>query len=160
MTEKVSNFDEMRGDLARLDPFQLSRIPTFEPRRGPAVPSFITTEAGGGLLFMPVRGGPSDLVEAWLAAVGGEAGGNHTQNSLRAWLRKHPNRRSFTVLRHPLRRAWVAFTHLLGGAPAALRQQLRDMNRVALPPDERFSRLVPTSKPGFLPSFWIFCAAA
>ena len=156
MTEKVSNFDEMRGDLARLDPFQLSRIPTFEPRRGPAVPSFITTEAGGGLLFMPVRGGPSDLVEAWIAAAGGEAGGNHTQNSLRAWLRKHPNRRSFTVLRHPLRRAWVAFTHLLGGAPAALRQQLRDMNRVALPPDEALFALDPDEQARIFAEFLDF----
>ena len=136
MAEKVANFDAMQADLARLDPFQLSRIPTFEPRRGPSVPSFITSEAGGGLLFMPINGGPRDAVDEWLAATGQEIGGDHTQNTLRAWLRSHPGHRSFTVLRHPLHRAWTAFTHLLGAAPPELREQLRATHRVPLPPDE------------------------
>lgn len=136
MADKVSNFDQMSTDLARLDPFQLSRIPTFEPRRGPSVPSFITNEAGGGLLFMPIRGGPQDAVDGWLASIGGETGGNHTQNTLRGWLRAHPDHRSFTVLRHPLRRAWMAFTHLLGASPPELRAQLRSTHRVPLPEDE------------------------
>ncbi|WBU53140.1 hypothetical protein [Paracoccus sp. SCSIO 75233] len=140
MSEKVTNIDEMRSDLARLDPFGLSRIPTFEPRRGPAVPSFVATERGGGLIFMPVRGGPVSPVKDWLAA-GGALEGSFTQNTLKAWLRTHANHRSFTVLRHPLRRAWAAFSHLINGAPAELRQTLRDIHRVSLPEDEALPSL-------------------
>ena len=136
MTEKVTNFDEMQTDLARIDPFRLSRIPTFEPRRGPAVPGFIASEAGGGLLFMPVPAGPSDTVAGWLDAAEGSLQRDFTQNSLRQWLREHPRRRGFTVLRHPLHRAWDAFLHLLGGAPADLRRQLREIHRLPLPEDE------------------------
>lgn len=88
------------------------------------------------MLFMPVRGGPSDAVTAWMEAAGGELQRDFTQNSLRTWLREHPRHRSFTVLRHPLLRGWDAFRHLLGGAPAELRQQLRDTHRVPLPADD------------------------
>lgn len=146
MSEKVENFDEMQRELALLDPFRLSRIPTFEPRRGPAVPGFVTSEAGGGLLFMPVRGGPTQAVTDWLAAAGGEMARDHTQNSLRGWLRSHPRRRSFTVLRHPLHRAWAAFQHLLTRAPAEMRQQLRDIHRVPLPPDAELASLPPEAQ--------------
>ncbi len=136
MSEKVANFDEMKADLAAMDPFQLARIPTFEPQRGPAVPSFMTSDAGGGLLHMPVRGGPIDAVTRWLKAADTQIGRDHNQKSLRVWLRDHPRHRSFTVLRHPLRRAWAAFSHLLGGAPPELREQMREIHRVPLPPDD------------------------
>lgn len=135
MSEKVTNLAEMQADLAAMDPFQLSRIPTFEPSRGPAVPSFIAADAGGGLLYLPVRGGPQDAVLGWLSTVADKLERDFTQNSLRAWLREHPQHRSFTVLRHPLRRAWSAFTHLIGNAPPELRRQLRDTQRVSLPED-------------------------
>ncbi|NHF73585.1 hypothetical protein [Paracoccus xiamenensis] len=135
MSEKVTNIAEMQADLAAMDPFQLSRIPTFEPTRGPAVPSFVASDAGGGLLYLPVRGGPQDAVTGWLKAAGAELTRDFTQNSLRGWLREHPKHRSFTVLRHPLHRAWQAFTHLLAATSPELRQQMRDNQRVALPED-------------------------
>ncbi|AUH65342.1 hypothetical protein [Paracoccus zhejiangensis] len=134
MAEKVENIDEMQAALAAMDPFGLSRIPTFEPRRGPAVPSFLAAEAGAGLVFMPVRGGPSDALRDWLAGLGPMAG-DFTQNSLRQWKRAHPGHRSFTVLRHPLRRAWTAFRALTQGENAELRQLMRDLHRVPLPED-------------------------
>ncbi|SDD97955.1 hypothetical protein SAMN05421538_103166 [Paracoccus isoporae] len=140
MAEKVANFDAMQDDLARLDPFQTSRIPTFEPRRGPAVPSFVASGAGGGMLFMPVRGGPVETVEAWMES-GAELQRDFNQQTLRAWLKNHPRHRSFTVLRHPLRRAWSAFTQLLEAAPAELRQQMRETHRVSLPDDAELSGL-------------------
>ncbi|MFD1796698.1 hypothetical protein FQV27_12815 [Paracoccus aurantiacus] len=136
MSGKVSNFAQMQTELSAMDPFQLSRIPTFEPRRGPAVPSFLTVETGGGLLYMPIRGGPADTVTDWLRATGGEIARDFNQSTLRGWLREHPQHRSFTVLRHPLRRAWSAFGQLLGGAAPDLRQQMREIHRVPLPPDE------------------------
>lgn len=140
MSEKVANFDAMQTDLAGLDPFQTSRIPTFEPRRGPAVPSYVASAAGGGILFMPVRGGPVGTVTTWMKT-GAALQSDFNQTSLRHWLKQHPRHRSFTVLRHPLRRAWSAFTHLLGSAPAELRQEMRETHRVSLPEDPALSDL-------------------
>lgn len=41
LSDKVVNFDETEGALARLDRFNLNRTPNFEPRRGPAVPGYL-----------------------------------------------------------------------------------------------------------------------
>lgn len=135
MAEKVTNFEAMQAELVATDPFQLHRIPGFEPKRGPAVPSFLTAGAGRGLLFMPVRGGPSDRIEAWLSALG-PVEGELTQNALRQWKRAHPGHRAFTVLRHPLPRAWEAFHVMLAARNPDLRCVLREVHRIALPPDD------------------------
>lgn len=135
MAEKVTNFEAMQAELVATDPFQLHRIPGFEPKRGPAVPSFLTGGAGRGLLFMPVRGGPSDRIEAWLSALG-PVEGELTQNALRQWKRAHPGHRAFTVLRHPLPRAWEAFHVMLAARNPDLRRVLREVHRIGLPPDE------------------------
>lgn len=135
MSEKVQNFDEMQAELAGLDPFLLRKIPNFEPRRGPAVPSFMACHAGAGLIFLPVRGGPIDAVSDWMSGFGGLTR-DFNQNTLRQWKRDRPGHRSFTVIRHPLTRAWAAFEALLTTGNSALRQQMRDIYRVALPPDD------------------------
>ncbi len=135
MSDKVSNFEEMQADLHKIEPFGLSRIPNFEPQRGPAVPSFVGCDGGAGLIFMPVRGGPSDAITDWLADQG-ELTHDFTQTSLRQWKRARPGHRSFTVLRHPVRRAWDAFQTLLTGSNHELRQLMRDIHRVALPSDD------------------------
>ncbi|WP_022707943.1 hypothetical protein [Paracoccus zeaxanthinifaciens] len=132
MSEKVRNFDQMQADLQTLDPFMLRRIPNFEPRRGPSVPSFSAVEAGRGLLFMPVRGGAGVAVRDWMAGLGAVSG-DFTQTSLRQWKRGHPGHRSFSVLRHPLHRAWTAFGQVLSDAPADLRDTLRRLHKVDLP---------------------------
>ena len=155
LSEKVENFDEMAAELARLDPFMLRRIPNFEPRRGPAVPSFLGSEAGKGLIFMPVRGGPSGSVGRWLRAMG-EVAEDFNQNSLRQWKRRHAGHRSFTVLRHPLLRAWAAFESLIGGGNAGLRQLMRDIHRVALPPDGELAGLDPSRKIALFAAFLDF----
>lgn len=117
LAEKVSNPAEMAAALRDLDPFDLSRIPNFEPRRGPAVPGFVAS-AGAPLLFMPVKGGPTEQIEGWLATFG--SGGllrDFTQATLRDWLRAHKATRRFTVLPHPVLRAFAAFEHfVVGGA--------------------------------------------
>ncbi|MDF3606925.1 hypothetical protein PE067_12765 [Paracoccus sp. DMF-8] len=134
LAEKVTNFDEMQADLAQLDPFMLRRIPNFEPRRGPNVPGFVGADAGRGILFMPVKGGPADAVIQWLRAQG-RLERSFNQNSLRQWKRDRPGHRSFTVLRHPLFRAWTAFQALLTGKNADQRQMMRQVYRVNLPAD-------------------------
>ena len=135
MSGKVNNIEAMRADLNGLDPFALSRIPTFEPRRGPVVPSFVASNGGDGALFLPVSGGPSDTVLDWLSQTGPLVR-DFSQNTLRNWQKEHPGHRSFTVLRHPLKRAWAAFGQLISAEKPELRQQLRDIHRVTLPPDD------------------------
>ncbi len=140
LAQKVANFDAMQDDLRDMDPFLLHRLPVFEPRRGPAVPSFLGADAGRGLLFMPVKGGPDQAVRAWLAGLGPVAA-DFTQSTLRQWKRARPGHRSFTVLRHPLLRAWQAFDHLLARGNPEQREALRRLHRVALPPEDALAGL-------------------
>lgn len=140
LAEKVTNFREMQAELTRLDPFMLRRIPNFEPRRGPSVPSFHVCEAGRGLLHMPIQGGPTEMMQGWLRALG-PVSGRLTQTTLRQWKREHPGHRSFCVLRHPLYRAWDAFLHLLTGTKPELRRLMREVHRVDLPDDDALAAL-------------------
>ena len=131
--EKVVNPDEMERALARLDRFNLARTPNFEPRRAPAVPSFVAARRAA-LMYMPVKSGPEAQVTAWLAELGGIEG-DFTQKSLRQWKRARPRHRSFTVLRHPLARAHEAFvSQILSGAYREIRNQLEKAHKVPLPP--------------------------
>lgn len=130
ISEKVENYEEMAAALARLDRFNLARTPNFEPRRAPSIPSFL---AAGAALYMPMRGGPVDEVAQWLAGLG-PVSGDFTQKTLRQWLRKNPNHRSFTVLRHPVARAHAGFcSHILTGALPHIREGLIKSYNIALP---------------------------
>jgi len=136
--EKLLNPEAVAPALARLDRFNLSRTPFFEPRRGPAVPSFVAA-AGAPLLFMPIRSGPDARIRRWLAGVGAKGGGGLTegfsQKSLRAWWRANPGHRGFTVLRHPVARAHRCFCDVIvTDRFAELRDILRDTYRLPLPP--------------------------
>ena len=116
------------------------------------MPSFLTAEAGRGLLFMPMRGGPTATVRRWLTDLG-RVEGELTRNALRQWKRAHPGHRSLTVLRHPLPRAWEAFQAMLSARSPQLRDTLRRVHRVALPPDEALDTLADAEK---LPLFAAF----
>mgnify|MGYP005838738499 CR=1 FL=1 len=140
LSEKVSNFAEMQAALAGLDRFNLTRTPNFEPRRGPAVPSFVTG-AKAPLLYMPVRGGPEADVRAWLAALDGTAPETlptkMTQKALRHWKRANKGHRSFTVLRHPVARAHAVFCQVIlprgPGTFADIRKTLRKVYKLPIP---------------------------
>ncbi|MFO1176595.1 MAG: sulfotransferase family 2 domain-containing protein, partial [Paracoccaceae bacterium] len=106
-----TNPEVMVAALAGLDPFRLGDAPDFEPRRGPGVPEFLAA-AQAPLLFMPVAGGPTERVAAWLDRVGGGVQGGFSQSTLRHWMKASAPFRSFTVVRHPLHRAWSAFRQL------------------------------------------------
>lgn len=151
MREKVTNFDAMADALARLDRFNLSRSPNFEPRRGAQVPSF-TAAARSPLLYMPVRSGPDQQVLAWLAALDSvdlsELVSNFSQKELRQWKRSHPGHRAFTVLRHPLARAHSAFCERIlpsgQGSFTEIRKTLRRVYKLPIPgrmPDEAYDRI-------------------
>ncbi|MEQ6249455.1 sulfotransferase family 2 domain-containing protein [Sulfitobacter sp. HNIBRBA3233] len=128
LSEKVANYGAMTQALARLDRFDLTRTPNFEPRRGPNVPSYVAG-VRAPLLYMPLAGGPSQSIRRWLAALDGEKpnalGQKMTQKDLRQWKRKNIGHRSFTVLRHPLLRAHEVFCHRVLNAGQGSFLQLR-----------------------------------
>lgn len=142
LSEKVSNFTQMEQALGRLDRFDLTRTPNFEPRSGPNVPGYVTG-VKAPLLFMPIAGGPQQEVRRWLAALDGQKqnalGMKMNQKELRQWKRTHEGHRSFTVLRHPLLRAHEVFCHriLNSGQGSFLQLRRTLVRRYKLPlPEE------------------------
>lgn len=149
VTDKVANPDDMIAAVADLDQFNLTRTPNFEPRRGAAVPSYMTA-AETPLLYLPIKGGPESEVVQWMAALDGvdvqALGAKMNQKSLRQWKRKHPGHRSFTVLRHPAERAHACFCERIlstgPGSFAKIRATLRQKFKIPLPekePDESYT---------------------
>lgn len=140
LESKVSNFDTMQAELARIDRFDLTRTPNFEPRRAAAVPGYVAA-ARAPLLYQPIKAGPEARVCAWLAALDGVAEDQlirgFNQKSLRQWKRKAPGHRCFTVVRHPVLRLHTAFVaHILGAGPETyhdLREALRKNYQLPLP---------------------------
>ncbi|SOC15074.1 nodulation protein NodH [Rhodobacter maris] len=133
LEEKVANFPQMEASLARLDRFNLSRTPNFEPRRGPNVPALIACDAG--LLYMPIRPALDHALRNWMAGLAPLEEG-FSQKTLRQWKRKHPGHRSFTVVRHPLLRAHLAFAALQSWENMAeIRAVLRQSYRLPLAPE-------------------------
>lgn len=133
LVEKVSNPGEMEVAVGRLDQFNLTRTPNFEPRRGAAVPSYVAAK-DAPLMYLPVKGGPERQVEAWLAALDGVSRGElrrkMNQKDLRGWMRDHPGHRRFTVLPHPLDRAHHAFcTKILSSGPGHFGQLRRSLRK-------------------------------
>lgn len=150
LSEKVANFDEMIQALAGHDRFNLTRVPNFEPRRGPAAPHHVAGYKAP-LLFMPIRSGPVEEVRQWLAALDGVTPdalrGQMNQKGLRQWLTASPGHRSFTVLRHPVARAHAAFCDCIlnrgSGSLPEIRRTLRNFHKLPIPgadPDESWDR--------------------
>jgi LPS sulfotransferase NodH len=128
LSEKVSNYAQMEAALGRLDRFDLTRTPNFEPRGGPNVPGYLTG-VKAPLLFMPMAGGPNQEVRRWLAALDNEKqnalGMKMSQKELRQWKRGNIGHRSFTVLRHPILRAHEVFCHRILNSGKGSYLQLR-----------------------------------
>lgn len=140
IADKVQNFGDMEQALSRLDRFNLSRTPNFEPRRGPLVPSYVAA-ARTPLLYMPLRSGPDADVRRWMCALDDVQDSDliegFTQANLRNWKRDRPGHRSFTVLRHPVARAHDAFcTKILSvekGSFKGIRKTLRRAHNLPIP---------------------------
>ncbi|MGB7319391.1 MAG: sulfotransferase family 2 domain-containing protein [Planktotalea sp.] len=143
LEEKVENPDDLERGLMRLDRFNLSRTPNFEPRRGPVVPSYIAA-ARAPLMYMPIRSGPELQVQDWLAALDGvdvealQSGFN--QKTLRQWKRDQTGHRTFTVLRHPVARLYDAFCNKIltteTGSFTKIRNTLRRFHKLPIPGQE------------------------
>lgn len=142
ISEKVSNFGAMTAALAKLDRFDLTRTPNFEPRRSPNVPSY-TAAARAPLLFMPMSNSPEVQILDWLAALDGVERSalitKMSQKDLRQWKRRQGKHRSFTVLRHPVERVHDTFCRRIlatgKGSYAGLRETLVRRYKLPLPDD-------------------------
>lgn len=137
LSEKVVNYDAMKEALARIDRFDLTRTPNFEPRRGPGVPGFVAA-AESAVLFMPIPGGPADSVQQWLTELDGGRvpEGGFSQKTLRQWKRRHRPHRAFTVVSHPVARAFRAYGDLMTAQDdrmGSLRDRVRQAYDVPLP---------------------------
>lgn len=133
IAEKVSNPDEMRQGLARVDWFNQTLAPNFEPRRQAMVPQYIASE-GAPLLFMPIKAAPEAPIKKWLQSYGPLLR-DFDRNSLRKWKAANARQRSFTVVRHPLARAYAAYCDLLNrDFMPELRPYLKRVHKFALPP--------------------------
>ncbi len=143
LSDKVENFEQMTKALSGLDQFNLTRTPNFEPRRGPAVPTYVAS-ATAPLLYLPIRGGAHDPVTSWMHALDAAAGDRPSlrlgQNGLRDWMRAHPGHRSFSVLRHPVDRAHQVFCHRIlntgQGGYGGIRNTLKKRYKLPLPQSE------------------------
>lgn len=140
LADRVRNFTQMQEALGKIDQFSLGRTPHFEPRRGPAIPSYIAA-AKSPLIYMPLRSGPEPVVSEWLAALDGVPAAalmvKFSQKTLRQWQRATVGHRSFTVLRHPVARAHAAFCdRILQDGPGSFREiraNLRRVHRLPIP---------------------------
>ena len=140
MADKVANFAQMEQALARMDRFNLSRTPNFEPRRGPMIPTYVAAP-DSPLLYMPLKSGPNGVVQDWLAALDGKGADDlrsgFSQKTLRDWLRDTPGHRKFTVVRHPVVWAHTAFCErIVANGPASfleIRGTLRKVHGVEVP---------------------------
>lgn len=133
LIDKVANPADMQAGLARLDWFNLTHTPNFEPRRQAAVPQYVAS-ATAPLLFMPVKCAPDQQMRKWLQAFGALETGFDRQ-TLRNWKAAHPGQRSFTVLRHPLARAHAAFSDFVAREwMPELRPYLKRVHKYQLPP--------------------------
>lgn len=149
--DKVSNPRDMEQALARLDRFNLSKTPNFEPRRSAAVPNYAASVVAP-ILFQPVKAAPEAALRRWLGGFG-EVMSNFDRKQLKDWKAAHPGFRSFTVLRHPLARAHAAFAEVLEkDAHPELRPHLDRNHGLQLPPKgDRFA-----SEAEFRAAFLIF----
>ena len=140
LESKVRNFDEMQRALRELDRFDLGRTPNFEPKRGPAIPTYVAAPKSG-LLYVPLRSGPDAAIRKWLGAIDGGTAADvmtqFSQRSLRDWEESRPQHRSFAVLRHPVARAHAAFCDRIlsdkKGSFPELRANLRKVHKMPIP---------------------------
>ncbi|MEM5476606.1 nodulation protein NodH [Pacificibacter sp. AS14] len=140
LEDKVVNYPEMVSALSSVDHFNLANTPNFEPRRGPAVPTFVASKAAP-ILYLPVRGGPEGALKKWLASLGGDQGliEGFSQKTLRNWKRNNKGHRSFTVVTHPVVRLHRTFCKYIANVTedtfGEIRDQLRTTYKLSLPAD-------------------------
>ncbi|MCK0141309.1 nodulation protein NodH [Aliiroseovarius sp. F20344] len=138
MSEKVENYEVLKQTVAKVDPFDLDRVPNFAQSRPAAVSSYIASDKPP-MLFMPIKGGPTDEVVNWLQAAG-PLTEDLNQKTLRAWKNQNKQHRTFTVLRHPVVRLHSVFCrYFVTHGPDTywdIKEAVRDRYDIDLPENE------------------------
>ncbi len=166
LSEKVQNFEDMVQSVARMDRFNLNRTPNFEPRRGAMVPQYVAA-ARAPLLYLPIKCGPTELIEQWMADLDhvtpDDLRRNLSQKDLRQWKRQNKGNRSFTVVRHPVMRVYDAFCkHILDTGPLCyteVRKTLRRVHNVPIPQDQPDASFTPKDMRAAFVAFLTFLKA-
>ncbi len=135
--DKLLNPEALAEGIARLDRFDLTRMPGLAVQRDTA-PSGARPALRAPVLYLPGIGGPDAAVLDWLAALDGararDLGAPLSIPELRRWLAAHPDRRCFAVLRHPLLRAHqVYLDQVVRGTRSGVRGYLERIHGVRLP---------------------------
>lgn len=138
LEEKLTNIETVREGMARLDRFNLSRSPAFEPRRGGVIWAYRACRKLP-LVFAPLPGGDNSDVLAWMKAVDENAPEgllqDFTAESWQGWLRENAPHLCFSVTTHPLVRAHEVYRRqVLHGQRENVRRFMARVHGVTLPP--------------------------
>ena len=137
LDEKLLNPEAVSDGIARLDRFNLSRTPNFEPRQSPPIGAFRAC-ARAPLVHAPIPGGNDRAIHAWMAQIDGVDPDallrDFTPRGWRDWQAAHPQRVAFSVLRHPLDRAHETFVRqIVLGKRVNVRAFIERVHGVSLP---------------------------
>ena len=137
LDEKLLNPEAVSDGIARLDRFNLSRTPNFEPRQSPPIGAFRAC-ARTPLVHAPIPGGNDRAIHAWMAQIDGvdpdALRRDFTPRGWRDWQAAHPQRVAFIVLRHPLDRAHETFVRqIVLGKRVNVRAFIERVHGVSLP---------------------------
>ncbi|MCC5963979.1 MAG: nodulation protein NodH [Rhodobacteraceae bacterium] len=144
LEEKLLNPEAVSDGIARLDRFNLSRTPNFEPRQSPPIGAFRAC-ARTPLIHAPIPGGNDRAIHAWMAQIDGVAPDallrDFTPRAWHDWQAAHPQRVAFSVLRHPLARAHETFVRqVILGKRVNVRAFIERVHGVRLPADAEEAR--------------------
>lgn len=112
LEEKLVNPDAVADGIARLDRFNLTRTPSFEPPHPPILWAYRACRTQP-LVYAPIPGCSERAILRWMGKIDGAGAdtllSDFTRETWRDWQRANPQRMAFTVLRHPLQRAHDVF---------------------------------------------------
>jgi len=120
LREKLTNYDEMREQVRRLNIFESDIEAYVEPAK---TRGSVAVHAGRTIpiMYLPIRQGPNDPTVQWMQSL--EADGNQPQTKMseaevQNWLGAHSDRSVLTVLEHPVERAYRAFNRRIVFLPS------------------------------------------
>jgi hypothetical protein len=137
LDEKLVNPDAVSEGIARLDRFNLTRSPSFEPPHPPILWAFRACRTQP-IVYAPIPGCSERAILGWMTQIDGAGGesllSDFTRETWRAWQRANPQRMAFTVLRHPLKRAHDVFVdQILLGNRVHVRSFIERLRGLELP---------------------------
>lgn len=140
LDEKLLNPEAVTEGIARLDRFNLTRSPNFEPPHPPILWAYRACRSVP-LVYAPIPGCSERAIFRWMAQIDGAdidaLLSNFTKEAWRDWQRSNGQRMAFTVLRHPLKRAHDVFVdQVLLGNRVNVRAFIERVRGLELPSDK------------------------